>query len=142
MDNVPKAVRSRIMAAIHPRGNTTTELAMGRLLTAAGIRGYRKHWPIEGKPDFAWPRLKVALFVDGCFWHACPYCHKPPESNLKYWRSKLDRNKTRDKKVSNRLRARGWSVLRIWECQVRRGLGAAKVARALDNRRLLIGRPT
>lgn len=137
MDNVSRAVRSRIMAAIHAQGNATTELAMGKLLTAAGLRGYRKHWPIEGRPDFAWPKRKVALFVDGCFWHACPYCHNPPQSNLRYWRSKLGRNKARDKRVSRKLRSRGWSVLRIWECQVRRGVGASKVARSLNRRRRL-----
>ena len=137
MDNVSRTVRSRIMTAIHAQGNTTTELAMGKLLVAAGLRGYRKHWPIEGRPDFVWPKPKVALFVDGCFWHACPYCHKPPQSNLKYWRSKLGRNKARDKMVSKRLRALGWSVLRIWECQVRRGVGVSKVARSLNRRRRL-----
>ena len=67
MDHVSKEVRSKIMAAVRSKGNRTTELPLGRLLWAAGLRGYRKHWPVEGKPDFAWPGLKVAVFVDGCF---------------------------------------------------------------------------
>ncbi len=69
MDHVAKEVRSKIMAAVHSRGNTTTELPLAKLLWAAGIRGYRKHWPVAGKPDFAWPGRKLAVFVDGCFWH-------------------------------------------------------------------------
>ena len=71
MDHVSKQVRSKIMAAIRSRGNVTTELSLGKLLWAADLRGYRKHWPVAGKPDFAWPGRKVAVFVDGCFWHGC-----------------------------------------------------------------------
>ena len=74
MDTVSKATRSRIMSAVKPSGNKTTEVAMGALLRSNGLVGYRKHWPVLGKPDFAWPRRKIALFVDGCFWHGCPKC--------------------------------------------------------------------
>jgi DNA mismatch endonuclease, patch repair protein len=74
MDRFSKEHRSRIMASVRSRGNRSTEVALGKLLWSAGLRGYRKHWPIEGRPDFAWPQLKIALFVDGCFWHGCPYC--------------------------------------------------------------------
>ena len=79
MDHV-RQVRSKIMAAVHSRGNTTTEAPLGKLLWAAGIRGYRKHWPALGKPDFAWPGRKLPIFVDGCFWHGCS-CKYLPRTN-------------------------------------------------------------
>ena len=91
MDHVPKEVRSRIMAAVHSRGNTTTELPLAKLLWAAGLRGYRKHWPVLGKPDFAWPGRKVAVFVDGCFWHGCR-CKYLPRTNTEFWRNKIATN--------------------------------------------------
>ena len=95
MDHIPKEVRSRIMAAVHSRGNTTTELPLARLLWAAGFRGYRKHWPVAGKPDFAWPGRRVAVFVDGCFWHGCR-CKYLPRTNTEFWRDKIETNKRRD----------------------------------------------
>lgn len=116
MDHVPKEVRSKIMAAIHSRGNTTTELPLARLLWNAGVRGYRKHWPVAGKPDFAWPGRKVAVFVDGCFWHGCAKHGTIPKSNRAYWRRKLARNKKRDQIVARTLRNAGWRVIRIWYC--------------------------
>jgi DNA mismatch endonuclease (patch repair protein) len=121
------------MAAIHSRGNTTTELPLAKLLWTAGIRGYRKHWPVAGKPDFAWPGKKIAVFVDGCFWHGCP-CKYLPRSNRKFWRDKIQANKRRDRRVSQALRRDGWIVLRIKECAVRRPSALTRVAKALSER--------
>jgi len=118
MDRVSKATRSRIMASVRSQGNRTTEGQMGRLLWKSGLRGYRKHWPIVGKPDFAWPGRKVALFVDGCFWHGCPRCNRPSKSNLAFWRKKIRDNRRRDSRVCRQLRRQGWKVRRIWECRV------------------------
>ena len=131
MDHVTKEVRSKIMAAVHSRGNTTTELPLGRLLFAAGIRGYRKHWSVAGKPDFAWPGRKLAVFVDGCFWHGCA-CKYLPRTNTEFWRSKIDRNKRRDRRVSNALRRKGWRVLRIRECTVHKPSTLARIIKALS----------
>jgi DNA mismatch endonuclease (patch repair protein) len=137
MDTVPKKVRSKIMAAIKPFGNKTTELAMDRLLSQNGLRGYRKHWPIAGKPDFAWPKLKIALFVDGCFWHGCPRCKRIPKSNVEFWTTRILGNRKRDRRVANSLRKEGWAVIRVWECslakertikRIRAALSALKVA--------------
>lgn len=130
MDHVTKEVRSKIMAAVHSRGNTTTELPLGRLLWAAGIRGYRKHWPVSGKPDFAWPGKKLAIFVDGCFWHGCP-CKYLPRTNTEFWRNKIEANKRRDRRVAQSLRRDGWTVLRIRECVVRKPATLARIVRAL-----------
>jgi DNA mismatch endonuclease (patch repair protein) len=130
MDHVTKAVRSKIMAAVRSRGNTTTELPLGRLLWAAGVRGYRKHWPVTGKPDFAWPGRKLAVFVDGCFWHGCS-CKYLPRTNTEFWRQKIETNKHRDKRVAQSLRRDGWTVLRIKECAVRKPATLARIVRAL-----------
>src|ERR1035441_9426916 len=121
MDHVSKEVRSKIMAAIRSRGNTTTEQPLGKLLWAAGLRGYRKHWRVRGKPDFAWPGRKIAVFVDGCFWHGCVRCCRIPSTNRKYWTDKIGRNRERDKETTAYLRSQGWSVLRIPECKIDKG---------------------
>lgn len=118
MDTVSKVERSRIMRSVHSRENESTELIVGRILWGKGIRGYRKHWPILGKPDFCWPGRKIAVFVDGCFWHGCPRCNKTPSANESYWIAKIARNHDRDLRVTRTLRQQGWKVLRIWECDI------------------------
>jgi DNA mismatch endonuclease (patch repair protein) len=133
MDYVSKEVRSKIMAAVHSRGNTTTELPLAKLLSSAGIRGYRKHWPVTGKPDFAWPGRKVAVFVDGCFWHGCG-CKYLPRTNTEFWRKKIDTNKGHDRRVAQSLRKEGWTVIRVKECAVRKPATLARIARAVQGK--------
>jgi DNA mismatch endonuclease, patch repair protein len=133
MDHVTKEVRSKIMAAVRSRGNTTTELPLARLLWAAGIRGYRKHWPVAGKPDFAWPGRKIAVFVDGCFWHGCN-CKYLPRTNTEFWQSKIETNIRRDRRVAGVLRREGWKVIRIKECSVRKPSSIARIVKALGER--------
>jgi DNA mismatch endonuclease (patch repair protein) len=134
MDHVSKKVRSKIMASIHSRGNTTTELPLGELLCAADLRGYRKHWHVAGRPDFAWPGRKVAVFVDGCFWHGCR-CKYLPRTNTKFWRNKIETNKRRDRRVAQALRRDGWKVIRIKECAVRRPSTLARIAEVVERKR-------
>jgi DNA mismatch endonuclease (patch repair protein) len=130
MDRVSKEIRSRIMAAIRSRGNATTELSLGKLLWAADLRGYRKHWRVVGKPDFAWPGRKVAVFVDGCFWHGCR-CKYLPRTNMEFWRNKIETNKRRDRRVSRSLQRAGWKVVRIKECAVRKPSTLTRIAKAV-----------
>jgi len=136
MDHVSKKIRSKIMAAVHSRGNTTTELPLGKLLWAAGLRGYRKHWKVRGKPDFAWPGRKIAVFVDGCFWHGCAKCKYLPRTNTAFWQNKIETNRARDKRVRRLLRMQGWTVLRFWEHEVKRTPGrvASKIVAAVEGR--------
>ena len=109
------------------------------LLRRTKINGWRRHLPLPGTPDFAWPRLRVALFVDGCFWHGCSRCYRPPESNVDFWLRKVVTNQRRDRKVSKQLRARGWSVIRVRECALKTERGCevlvARVERKLASRR-------
>jgi DNA mismatch endonuclease (patch repair protein) len=130
MDHVSKKVRSKIMASIHSSGNTTTELPLSRLLNAADLKGYRKHWHVAGKPDFAWPARKIALFVDGCFWHGCR-CKHLPRTNTKFWRNKIETNMRRDRRVAQSLRRAGWKVLRIKECAVGKPSTLTRIAKAV-----------
>ncbi len=101
-------------------GNKTTERRLVSLLKKYRIRGWRLHPPgIVGKPDLVMPRARVAVFVDGCFWHGCPRCGHIPRTNKAYWAAKLTRNKRRDRAMSKALRALGYRVARMWECQLR-----------------------
>lgn len=114
-DVFTKEKRSEVMSKIRGKGNKATELAMAKLFRANGITGWRRHYPITGKPDFAFPKEKLVVFVDGCFWHGCPKHATQPKGNRRFWAEKLEANKARDRKVNRELRAKGWRVLRVWE---------------------------
>jgi DNA mismatch endonuclease (patch repair protein) len=117
LDNLSKSNRSRVMASIKGK-NTSPEMAVRRLLWAGGKR-YRVHdRRVSGIPDISNGRAKVAVFIDGCFWHGCKRCYKEPTSNASFWRAKLERNKLRRQEVKRRLKANGWTVLEIWEHEV------------------------
>ncbi|MDR3079987.1 MAG: very short patch repair endonuclease [Streptomyces sp.] len=98
--------------------DTGAELAVRRLLHAAGMR-YRVEYPVPGmarrRMDIAFTRAKIAVLIDGCFWHGCPEHATQPKANADWWREKLDRNMARDRETTEHLRAAGWTVLRFWE---------------------------
>ena len=136
MDVLTPEQRSRNMSAIRSRGNRTTEQAVRYRLVRAAIRGWTLHADsLPGKPDFAFERRRLAVFVDGCYWHGCPKCYRRPESNTGYWSEKYKRNKARDRKVRAKLRRGGWKVLTIWEHEVKRSPHKVirKIQSALDN---------
>lgn len=114
-DVFTKAKRSEVMSRIRGQGNKDTELALIRIFRAHRISGWRRHQPIFGKPDFVFQKLRLAVFVDGCFWHGCPQHGTKPKNNGAFWRRKLAANRTRDQLVTRTLRSGGWFVLRIWE---------------------------
>jgi DNA mismatch endonuclease (patch repair protein) len=138
-DVFTKAKRSQVMSRIHSRGNKDTELALARLLRANKISGWRRHLEIHAvaavydrrkllgahraplqrifrvRPDFVFRQARLAIFVDGCFWHSCPKHKTKPKNNRAFWQRKLFANKARDRLVNQTLRQRGWRVLRIWE---------------------------
>jgi len=114
-DVFTKAKRSEVMSQIRGHGNKDTELALMRLLRRHRITGWRRHQPVFGKPDFVFPKARLAVFVDGCFWHGCPKHCKMPTGNRVFWLKKLSANKARDRLVTRALRREGWRVLRVWE---------------------------
>jgi DNA mismatch endonuclease (patch repair protein) len=113
-DVFTKTKRSEVMSRIRGSGNKDTELALIQLLRQHHITGWRRNQPVFGKPDFIFPAAKLAIFVDGCFWHACPTHSNMPTNNRAFWKRKLTANKLRDKLVTRTLRSQGWQVLRIW----------------------------
>jgi DNA mismatch endonuclease (patch repair protein) len=114
-DVFTKQKRSLVMAAIRSKGNKDTELKLVSILRAAKITGWRRHPPLHGRPDFIFRRERLAIFVDGCFWHACRWHCRMPKSRMAFWNAKITRNKLRDRTVRALLRKKGWRVLRIWE---------------------------
>ena len=113
-------IRSFNMSRIRCKGNQKTEIRLAMLLRKAGIRGWRRHLPIPGRPDFSFRKQKVAVFVDGCFWHGCHKCFRLPKQNRAFWKAKIVGNRKRDLSVNGRLRSLGWKVIRIRECQLRK----------------------
>jgi DNA mismatch endonuclease (patch repair protein) len=113
--------RSQLMARVASKGNRTTEGRFLTLLRQSGISGWRRNRPLIGRPDFVWPSSKLAVFLDGCFWHG-HRCGKNihPRTNANAWEKKITANRRRDRRVTQALRRRGWVVLRIWECHLTR----------------------
>ena len=103
------------------RADTKPELLVREYLRKAGLGGYRLQWKVPGRPDIAWPGKKVALFVNGCFWHRCPYCNLSlPKSNVEYWSIKFEKNVSRDQANLEKLESLGWTVFTVWECQIKK----------------------
>ena len=101
--------------------NTKPELNLRRSLYADGVRGYRLNWKkAPGTPDIAFPGKKIAIFINGCYWHRCPHCELPlPKTNTKFWEEKFDKNIKRDIKKEKELLDLGWIVLVFWECKIK-----------------------
>ena len=112
---------TRNVMKANKRSDTKPELLVRKRLREAGLTGYRLQWKVPGRPDVAWPGKKVAIFVNGCFWHRCPHCNLPtPKSNVEYWVVKFERNKERDERNIRELEEAGWKVHVIWECQLKK----------------------
>lgn len=130
-------ITSKVMSANKGK-DTKPELALRKALRKIGIPGYRLHLKkTPGRPDIAYPRRKVAIFVHGCFWHRCPYCNLPlPNSHTDFWKKKFERNKERDIAKIHALEDVGWKVFAFWECEIKRdAIACAKgVKTALDSR--------
>jgi DNA mismatch endonuclease, patch repair protein len=121
------------MSRVRSTGNKSTEACLARLLRSSGISGWRRHYRIAGKPDFAFPRSRLAVFVDGCFWHGCKRCYAAPKNNRRFWAAKLAYNFGRDRLVTRTLRRKGWTVIRLWEHEL---MMRPKTALARIERRL------
>jgi DNA mismatch endonuclease (patch repair protein) len=113
-DVLTKEQRAYNMSKIQGK-NTQPEIKLRKLLWSDGVRGYRIHYNLPGKPDIVFTKKKIAIFIDGCFWHKCPICFQEPETRKEFWMGKIQSNIDRDKKVDEQLKNDGWTVIRIWE---------------------------
>jgi DNA mismatch endonuclease (patch repair protein) len=119
-DIFSKANRSEVISRIRGARNKDTELRLIQVFRANGITGWRRGAKLGGKPDFVFLKLKIAVFVDGCFWHGCPKHATWPKTRAAFWLAKITGNKARDRRVNRALRARGWTVIRVWEHELTR----------------------
>lgn len=138
-DALSPEARSRHMSGIRGTGNRSTEGAVEDRLDAEGIAGWEKHPPqVIGKPDFYFSVEKVALFIDGCFWHDCPSCARNrPTTRSDFWREKIEGNRRRDIRTSKELRRQGIHVMRVWEHDVPSGSWIKRLRRMLTEPREL-----
>ena len=120
VDSVDQVTRSHIMRAIKSEGSLSTERRFGALLARSGINGWHFHDSLlPGKPDVVFEKQRIAVFLDGCFWHGCPDCYRRPNSRRDYWDKKIEANGTRDKQIRRQLVAQDWTVLRFWEHEIK-----------------------
>jgi DNA mismatch endonuclease (patch repair protein) len=128
-DVYTRAERSALMAKVRGHGNLTTEEALAKIFRVEGWSGWRRQRAIGGRaadgkrfrmrPDFVFAGRRLAVFVDGCFWHGCPRHGTRPRGNAAFWREKFRRNRARDRRDTRRLRRAGWRVLRLWEHELK-----------------------
>jgi len=117
VDNLSKQTRSRVMTSIKSK-NTKPEMVIRKILWLQGFR-YRIHdRSIIGTPDISSKKAKLAIFIDGCFWHGCKRCYKEPKSNVGFWRKKIQNNRKKRNSVRTQLRREGWNVLEFWEREI------------------------
>lgn len=119
-DVFSKNKRSDIMKKVRPSGNKTTELKMIEYFSSNHLTGWRRNYKVKGHPDFVFLDRKIAIFVDGCFWHGHDCRNTRPADNADYWSKKRQRNMEHDKEVTELFEKRGWTVIRIWECELKK----------------------
>lgn len=135
-DNLSPKDRRKTMRAIKSKG-TSPERILWAMLAGMRLKGWRKNAAdVFGKPDVVFDEKRVAIFVDGCFWHGCPVCQRGiPETNRKYWLKKIERNQQRAREVTATLQQAGWIVLRFWEHELKQDIDVVrqKLKKALGN---------
>lgn len=136
-DPLSPAERSTRMSLVRSTGNRSTELTVEIVLRSARITAWRKHPAnIPGRPDFYFPREKFAVFVNGCFWHACPRCaRRMPKARRQFWKAKILGNRRRDERLRRLLVRRGFGTMRIWEHELRENRWLFRLQRLLVQRR-------
>lgn len=119
-DVYSKEKRSSIMSQVRSNGNESTELKLIRLFKQNNINGWRRNYKVKGRPDFVFLDKKIAIFVDGCFWHGHECRNIHPDDNADYWIKKREKNMKHDQEITLLFEKRGWTVIRIWECELKK----------------------
>lgn len=120
-DTFSKTERSQIMRKVKSNRNKSTELKLIELFKKLNLVGWKRNYNLFGKPDFVFPKERVAVFADGCFWHGHNCRNLKPEQNKEYWNKKIEKNRKRDKEVTQTLVHKNWHVIRVWECEIKKG---------------------
>ncbi len=123
--------RSDIMRQVKSGKNKSTELKLIEVFRQTGITGWRRNYPVKGHPDLVFLDKRIAVFVHGCFWHGHDCRNTRPEANKDYWQKKRDRNIKHDREITMMFEARGWTVLRIWECELKKANQALLLEKVL-----------
>lgn len=119
-DVFDKETRSAIMKKIHSNKNKSTEMRLIDVFRDNEIKGWVRNYNVRGHPDFAFVNKRIAIFVDGCFWHGHDCRNTRPKDNKEYWEKKRERNIKHDKEITTLFESRGWTVIRIWECELKK----------------------
>ena len=119
-DIFPEDKRSLVMKAVKSKNTKTTELALMNIFKEYRIKGWRRTYPLVGKPDFVFREKRIAVFVDGCFWHGHDCRNVTPENNAEFWAKKREYNKAHDQFITDTLKEKDWKVIRIWECELKK----------------------
>jgi DNA mismatch endonuclease (patch repair protein) len=118
-DVFTKDQRSQIMRQVKSSRNKSTEIRLIQLFKELSIKGWRRNYKTFGKPDFVFTKKKTAILIDGCFWHGHNCRNTKPKDNQEYWTQKINRNIQRDNIVNEQLTKKGWTVIRLWECELK-----------------------
>lgn len=119
-DVFDKEKRSEIMSKVRSKKNKSTELKLIQIFKEKDIHGWRRNYDVKGHPDFVFLEKRIAIFVDGCFWHGHDCRNTHPKDNEEYWTKKRERNMKHDREITEYFENRGWTVIRIWECELRK----------------------
>lgn len=117
-DVFDKKKRSEIMSKVRSTKNKSTEIKLIEIFKREGIHGWKRNYKVKGHPDFVFMDKRIAIFVDGCFWHGHDCRNTRPKDNSDYWTRKRERNIQHDKEITERFESRGWMVIRVWECEL------------------------
>lgn len=131
-DVLTKKQRSYNMSQIKSK-DTKPELCLRKILLLSKIKNFRTNYVLPGKPDLVFAKNKLAIFIDGCFWHKCPKCFVKPATRSKFWEEKIKKNVSRDKEINKTIRGLGWKILRFWEHEINMNPGKVvkKIAKKL-----------
>jgi DNA mismatch endonuclease (patch repair protein) len=133
-DNV-SIKRAKNMSSIHGKNNLSTEICLKMAFVRSGLKGWKLHSKeLPGTPDFYFQQAKLAIFVDGCFWHGCPKCGHIPKTRPEFWEAKINRTKQRDREKRTKLRGLGISSLSIWEHDLKEKSGVDKVTKKIEGK--------
>lgn len=134
---VPKDINVSKVMSSNKSKNTKPELIFRKALWNEKRRGYRLHPSnVIGRPDICFSSKRIAIFINGCYWHRCPKCNLTlPKNNVDFWSKKFARNTERDQEKINALKSQGWTVITVWECDIKKNLDAAIhiVKQAIDS---------